>query len=86
MKNIHSDLLPDKTLIACWKILDRLQVGNRIIVADFAPTKPELFIDCAKNYYDVYRNIRFSNDYSEIQKIERDLTFNEIEKQYERKI
>jgi hypothetical protein len=77
MKNIHSDLLPDKTLIACWKILDRLEVGDRIRVCEYAPTKPDLFIQCCKQYYDVYRNIRFSDDYSEIQKIERDLTFKE---------
>jgi hypothetical protein len=73
----NSDLLPDKALSACWNILDRLEVGNRIIVADFAPQKPDLFIECAKKYYDCFRNLRFSNDYSEIKKIERDLTFKE---------
>jgi len=77
MKDIHSDILPDKALSACWKILDRLEVGNRIIVADFAPNHPNLFIQCAKKYYDCYRNIRFSDDYLEIQKIEKDLTFKE---------
>ena len=69
MKNIHSDLLPDKALSACWKILDRLEVGNRIIVADFAPTKPDLFIDCAKKYSDCFGSILFSDDYKEIKKV-----------------
>jgi hypothetical protein len=77
MKDIHSDLLPDKALIACWKILDRLEVGDRIRVADFAPKKPDVFIACCKKYYDCFRNLRFSNDYSEIKKIEKDLTFKE---------
>lgn len=80
--NTHSDLIPDTTLIKCFEILDRLEVGNRIIVKDLAPNNPQLFIDCAKKYYDLYRNIRFKDDYSVIKKIERDLTFNEVENKF----
>jgi hypothetical protein len=76
MKNIHSDLLPDKALIACWEILDRLEVGDRIRVADFAPQKPDLFVECAKKYYDSFGSILFSDDYKEIKKI---LNFVEVE-------
>lgn len=82
MKNLYSELLPDKALSACWKILDKLKVGNRIIVKEYAPNRPELFISCCKQYYDLYRTIRFSDDYTIIKKIERDLTFNEINEQY----
>jgi len=76
------NLLPDKALIACWKILDRLELGDRIRVADFAPKKPDVFIACCKLYYDCFRNLRFSDDYLEIKKIERDLTFKEIENKF----
>jgi len=79
MTNTYSDLLPDKALIACWKILDRLEVGDRIRVCEYAPKKPDVFIACCKQYYDCFRTLRFSDDYSEIKKIERDLTFKEIE-------
>lgn len=73
-----SDIIPDKALSVCWKILDRLKVGQMILVDDFAPKNPDLFLKCCKKYYDCYRSIRFSNDYSEIRKIQPDLTFNEI--------
>lgn len=82
MKNIHSDLIPDKTLLKCFKILDSLKVGQMILVSDYAKVNPDLFISCCKQYYDLYRTIRFSDDYLEVKKIERDLTFNEINEQY----
>ncbi len=80
--NTHSDLIPDTTLTKCFKILDKLEVGQMILVKDYAPNNPTLFIDCCKQYYNSYRNLRFSDDYSVIKKIERDLTFNEINEQY----
>jgi hypothetical protein len=75
----HSDILPEKALIKCFKILDMLEIGQKIFVSDYARFDPDLFIQCCKQYYDCYRNLRFSDDYNEIQKIERDLTFKEIE-------
>ena len=80
--NTHSDLIPDTTLTKCFNILDKLEVGQMILVKDYAPNNPTLFIDCCKQFYDCHRNIRFSDDYSVIKKIERDLTFNEINEQY----
>lgn len=80
--NTHSDLIPDTTLTKCFKILDKLEVGQMILVKDYAPNNPTLFIDCCKQFYDCHRNIRFSDDYSVIKKIEIDLTFNEINEQY----
>ena len=73
----YSDEITEKALKKCWNILDSLEIGNRIIVSDFAPKNPELFLSCCKKYYDCFRNLRFSDDYSEIQKIKRDLTFKE---------
>lgn len=82
MKNIHSDLIPDTTLLKCFEILDSLEVGQMILVSDYAKVNPDLFISCCKQYYDLYRTIRFSDDYSLIKKIERDLTFTEIKEEY----
>lgn len=79
MKNIHSDLIPNKTLSYCWKILDKLEIGQMILVKDYAPNNPDLFIRCCKQYFDCHRNLRFSDDYSEICKVERVKTFKEIE-------
>jgi len=75
-------MIEDKTLIKCWNILDKLKVGQTILVKDYAPKNPTLFIECCKQYYDYFRNLRFSDDYTIIKKIERDLTFNEINEQY----
>jgi hypothetical protein len=69
-------MIDDKALLACWKILDRLEVGDRIMVADFAPNHPSLFIQCAKKYSDSFGSILFSDDYKEIKKI---LNFVEVE-------
>ena len=76
------EIIADTTLTKCFKILDKLEVGQMILVKDYAPNNPTLFIDCCKQFYDCHRNIRFSDDYSVIKKIERDLTFNEINEQY----
>ena len=76
------EIIADTTLTKCFKILDKLEVGQMILVKDYAPNNPTLFIDCCKQFYDCHRNIRFSDDYSVIKKIERDLTFNEVNEQY----
>lgn len=78
MKSIHSDIIPDKTLIKCWNILDKLKTGQMILVKDYAPNNPDLFIRCCKQYFDCHRNIRFSDNYAEIVKVDRVKTFREI--------
>ena len=78
-------MIEDKTLLKCFKILDGLKVGQIILVNDYAKVNPDLFIICCKQYYDLYRTIRFSDDYLEVKKIEKDLTFNEINEQYEKR-
>jgi hypothetical protein len=69
MKNTHSDLIPDKALLACWNILDKIEVGQKIIISQYAPKKPDLFIECAKKYADCYGTILFSDDYKQIKKV-----------------
>ena len=69
MKNTHSDLIPDKALLACWNILDKIEVGQKILISQYAPNKPDLFIECAKKYADCYGTILFSDDYKQIKKV-----------------
>jgi hypothetical protein len=69
MKNTHSNLLPDKALLLCWNILDKIELGQKILISQHAPNKPDLFIECAKKYADCYGTILFSDDYQEIKKI-----------------
>jgi len=76
MKNTHSDLIPDKVLSTCWNILDKIEIGQEILISQYAPNKPDLFIECAKKYADCYGTILFSNDYQEIKKVK---TFKQIE-------
>ncbi len=75
MKNTHSDLLPDKVLLLCWNILDKIELGQKILISQYAPNKPDLFIECAKRYADCYGTILFSDDYQEIKKVK---TFKQI--------
>lgn len=75
-------MIDDKALAACWKVLDRMKVGNVLVVKHFAPNKPELFIDCVKQYIKVYKNMVFSNDYTEVYKV---YSFQEVENQFSKK-
>jgi hypothetical protein len=79
MKNTHSDIIPDKTLLFCWNILDKIEVGQKIIISQYAPNKPDLFIDCAKKYADCYGTILFSDDYKQIKKV---LNFVEVKNKF----
>lgn len=66
---MNFELLPDKALSTCWDILDKIEVGQKILISQHAPKKPDLFIECAKKYADCYGTILFSDDYQEIKKI-----------------
>jgi hypothetical protein len=79
MKNTHSDLIPDKALLACWNILDKIEVGQKILISQYAPNKPDLFIECAKKYADCYGTILFSDDYKQIKKV---LNFVEVKNKF----
>jgi hypothetical protein len=69
MEIVKKNIIDDKTLIFCWNILDKIEVGQKILISQHAPNKPDLFIECAKKYADCYGTILFSDDYQEIKKI-----------------
>ncbi len=71
----QNSIIDDKTLIFCWNILDKIEVGQKILISQYAPKKPDLFIDCAKKYADCYGTILFSDDYKQIKKVN---TFKQI--------
>lgn len=75
-------MIEDKILVACWRVLDKMKVGNVLIIKDFAPNKPELFIECTKQYIRSYKNLIFNKDYTEIYK---GYSFKEIESQFSKK-
>ncbi len=79
MKNMNFELLPDKALLACWNILDKIEVGQKILISQYAPNKPDLFIECAKKYADCYGTILFSDDYKQIKKV---LNFVEVKNKF----
>jgi len=69
-------IIEDSILAFCWKILDKIEVGNKILVSDYAKKDPKLFINCCKLYIDVYGNMMFNKDYTELYKV---YSFKEIE-------
>jgi hypothetical protein len=79
MKKDHSDIIPDKTLSICWNLLDKIKLGHKIIISDFAPNRPDLFIQCAKQYADCFGTILFSDDYKEIKKV---MSFKQITEKF----
>ena len=62
-------MIDDNTLAYCWNILDKIEIGQKILISQHAPNKPDLFIECAKKYADCYGTILFLDDYQEIKKI-----------------
>jgi hypothetical protein len=76
---MNFELLPDKALLACWNILDKIEVGQKILISQYAPNKPDLFIECAKKYADCYGTILFSDDYKQIKKV---LNFVEVKNKF----
>ena len=65
----QNSIIDDKALIFCWNILDKIEVGQKILISQYAPNKPDLFIECAKKYADCYGTNLFSDDYKQIKKI-----------------
>jgi len=62
-------MIEDKTIVICWGLLDKIKLGDKINILKYAPNKPDLFIDCAKQYDDCFGTILFSDDYKEIKKV-----------------
>lgn len=60
----------DKNLQKCWAILDKLQPAEIIELKRIPVDRRDVFISCAKQYADTYRNLTFNNNYTKIRKDE----------------
>lgn len=72
-------MIEDKILVICWNLLDKMKLGDKILISKYAPNKPNLFIDCAKQYADCFGTILFSDDYKQIKKV---MNINEIKEKF----
>ena len=63
------ELIDDKYLSASWSVIDNLKPGEIIIVSDYAPNKPDLFIRCIKQRIDTLNDCEFNGDYTKIRKL-----------------
>jgi hypothetical protein len=72
-------MIEDKTLAICWNLLEKIEVGDKIIISKYAPNKPDLFIQCAKQYADSFGTILFSDDYKQIKKV---MSFKQITEKF----
>ena len=72
-------MIEDKTLSICWNLLDKIELGDKILISKYAPNKPDLFIDCAKKYADSFGTILFSDDYKQIKKV---MSFKQITEKF----
>ena len=63
-------LIEDKFLSVSWSIIDKMQPGEIIIVKDYAPKNPALFISCIRQRIDTLNDCEFNNDYTKIRKDE----------------
>jgi hypothetical protein len=60
----------DKNLQKCWAILDKLQPAEIMELKRIPVDRREVFISCAKQYADTYRNLTFNNNYTKLRKDE----------------
>jgi hypothetical protein len=72
-------MIEDKTLNICWNLLDKIELEDKILISKYAPNRPDLFIDCAKQYADSFGTILFSDDYKQIKKV---MSFKQITEKF----
>lgn len=61
----------DQQLESAWGLIDKMESGSRLTISDFAPKKPETFLQCCKMYIDCYPlKAELSNDYKQVIKLE----------------
>lgn len=72
-------MIEDSTLVFCWNILDKIKIGEKILIHDYAKKNPELFIKCCKQYIDTYGNMIFNKNYTELYKC---YSFKEIKERF----
>lgn len=79
MTVVEKSMIEDKTLNICWNLLDKIELEDKILISKYAPNRPDLFIDCAKQYADCFGTILFSDDYKQIKKV---MSFKQITEKF----
>jgi hypothetical protein len=65
------ELIEDKLLKAAFGVFDKMKPGQVIFIKDYAPNKPDLFLQCAEQYQQTYNNLELNNQKTKIKKYER---------------
>jgi hypothetical protein len=63
-------LIEDKLLKAAFGVFDKMKPGQVIFIKDYAPNKPELFLQCAEQYNKTYNNLELNPSKTKIKKYE----------------
>ena len=63
-------LIEDKLLKAAFGVFDKMKPGQVIFINDYAPNKPDLFLQCAEQYQQTYNNLELNNQKTKIKKYE----------------
>jgi len=64
------ELIEDKLLKAAFGVFDKMKAGQVIFIKDYAPNKPDLFLQCAEQYQQTYNNLELNNTNDKIKKYE----------------
>lgn len=59
----------DEQLVKAWEILDKLKVGQMIVIKDYAKNKPGVFVQCAKMYEDCFHSLQFNEQYTKVKRV-----------------
>ena len=62
------ELIEDKLLKAAFGVFDKMKPGQVIFIKDYAPNKPDLFLQCAEQYQQTYNNLELNNQKTKIKK------------------
>jgi hypothetical protein len=62
------ELIEDKLLKAAFGVFDKMKPGQVIFIKDYAPNKPELFLQCAEQYQQTYNNLELNPSRTKIKK------------------
>ncbi len=58
----------DENLQKCWSILDQLKPSEILELKRIPEDRRTVFIECAKTYCDLNKNIEFNSNYTKIKK------------------
>lgn len=59
----------DYQLMVTWEIIDKMELGTKIKVSDFAKKRPDIFIQASKMFIDCYHTAEFNFNYTTLKKI-----------------